>query len=216
MRVLLSRRTLVRRGGILVQVPVKTVSYTSRETFTRDLVAAGQRQGLSLGSAAVLTAHIALSTNWGKKMDNYRVAGMKAGAEWRATRPYTVAEACECKAGLPNRSDSRCICAEGYGQSYEKSYWRAYESLDAAVADMLSTLRGSRYSASYQLLQAADPEYFAQVGRDGWYTADPKQLKTLMSAHLEKIYGYLGAPSVADVGPALLIVAAAAWLLLRG
>ena len=200
-----------------MQVPVKTVSYTSRETFTRDLVAAGQRQGLGTNPAAILTAHVALSTNWGKKMDNYRVAGMKAGAEWRATRPYTVAEACECRAGLPNKSDPRCICAAGTGQSYEKSYWRAYESLDAAVADMLGTLRGSRYAASYALLLAGDPEYFAQVGRDGWYTADPKKLKTLMSGHLEKIYGYLGgAPSVVDAGPALLIAAVAAWLFLRG
>jgi hypothetical protein len=114
---------------------------------------------------------------------------------------------------LPNTGDSSCVCPAGEGQYYLSAvYWRAYSSLDEAAYDFLAALQQSRYERSYALLLAGDPEYFAQVGRDGWYTADPAQVKSGAMGRLETVNEYLG-----EAGGSLLplaIVAAVFWYLL--
>jgi len=185
------------------QVAVQSVSWASPEAFVREVYGALLKQGLGDMPARLLTAHISLSTNWGKSADNYRLAGMKADATWQASKPYTVVQTCECRAGATNIADSSCVCAAGEGQFYTTGYWRAYSSVDESLADILSVLRGTRYAASWALLQAGDTEYFAQLSRDGWYTADAAATKAGMLARLTQINAWLGVPVASGswVGP---------------
>jgi len=140
-------------------VPTQRIDFGSPRNFSLAIRGALMRAGLSDASARLLTAHTALSTGWGRAVDNYRLAGIKASASWRVSRPYVEARGCECKAGYPNNGDPKCGCGPGKGQVYKSMYWRAYNSLDDAAIDLLRSLRSSRYRKAYAMLQAGDPEY---------------------------------------------------------
>lgn len=197
------------------EVAIKPVSYTGRRPqFARELVAAFQSNGVSYAGSLILASHVCVSTGWGKSVDNYRIAGMKADAAWRASKPYTVVRGCECVAGYANVNDPKCYCSEGKGQKYSQSYWRAYNNLTESAADFVGVLRGDRYAAALALAQAGDTEYFAAVGRAGWYTADPATVKKYGETHLEEIRGYLGGGAVASAGQ-ILPLAIAALLMYR-
>lgn len=190
------------------EVPITDVSFTDREDFARRLVAAFMANGVSHAGAQILTAHVAVSTGWGKSVDNYRIAGIKADAAWRATKPYTTVTGCECVEGMPNQNDPKCVCAPGKGQQYKKSYWRAYGSLREAAADFVGLLKVARYQAALALAQAGDTEYFAAVGRAGWYTADPARVKISGESALAEVQRYLGSTPVAQSGILPLVAVA--------
>lgn len=194
------------------EVPIVEISYTDRGKFARDVYGAATYNGLAHESAIILTAHIAGSTGWGKSVDNWRLSGMKADATWRATKDYTVVTGCECVAGADNVYDPKCQCEAGKGQQYSKQYWRSFPSLNESLASMLSTLRSTRYQSAYQLLLAGDPEYLAEVGRNGWYTADPAYIRKAYGAHIPKIREYVGGGQVASLlVPAVLAIAYLIW-----
>jgi hypothetical protein len=192
------------------EVAIQPVSYTGRRPqFASELVAAFQSNGVTYAGSQILASHVAVSTGWGKSVDNYRIAGMKADASWRASKPYTYVSGCECVAGKPNVSDPACQCESGKGQSYSKSYWRAYNSLSESAADFVGVLRGTRYAAAFALAQNGDTEYFAAVGRAGWYTADPAKMKQYGESALAELQGYLGSAPTSSTDILPLIVAAA-------
>ena len=194
------------------EVPIVKISYTDRGKFARDVYGAAIYNGLPHESAIILTAHIAGSTNWGKSVDNWRLAGMKADAAWRATRDYTVVTGCECVDGYENKSDPKCQCESGKGQVYSKSYWRSFASLSESLASILDQLRATRYQSAYQLLLQGDTEYLAEVGRNGWYTADPAYIKKAYGAHIPKIREYVGGGQVASLlVPAVLAIGYLIW-----
>jgi hypothetical protein len=181
----------------MAEVPIVKISYTDRGRFARDVYSAAIYNGLSPEAAIVLTAHVAGSTGWGKAVDNWRLAGMKADATWRASKDYTVVSGCECVEGYDNVYDGSCECDTGYGQRYSKMYWRSFPDLNASMASLLSLLQQSRYASAYALLLQGDPEYLAEVGRNGWYTASPDKVKSGYSAHIPKIREYVGQAEVA-------------------
>jgi len=198
----------------MAEVPIVKISYTDRGKFARDVYGAATYNGLPHESAIILTAHIAGSTGWGKSVDNWRLAGMKADATWRATKDYTVVTGCECVAGLENKNDPKCVCAEGKGQQYNaKSYWRSFASLNESLASILDQLRATRYASAYALLLQGDTEYLAEVGRNGWYTADPAYIKSAYGAHITKIREYVGETQVASsiVVPVALAIGYLIW-----
>jgi hypothetical protein len=133
------------------------------------------RQGLSPTAAAILTAHIALSTGWGRAADNYRLAGIKATSE---SQDYTVVEGSEYVLGVE--------------QPKTPMKWRSYDTLDQGVAAVLGLLQQPRYAASWALLTAGDTGYFRQLGLDGWYTAPPAKVETDCLSRLKAIYTILG------------------------
>jgi len=196
------------------EVPIRKTSFANRADFANALVRAFQANGLSFVGAQILTAHVAVSTGWGRSVDNFRIAGIKANATWRATKPYTVVTGCECVEGLPNRNDPKCGCAAGKGQQYSKYFWRAYSSLQSAAADFVSLLKAARYQSALALAQVGDTEYFAAVGHAGWYTADPARVKRSGEAALAEVRKYTGGTSVAfDVLPWLIAAGLSVWLL---
>lgn len=199
------------------QVPVQKVEFDGHEDFARRLVAAFERLGLRRITAQILTSHAAISTNWGKAVDNYMLAGIKANASWRQTKPYTVLTGCECRPGLPDNRDPACVCPQGSGQEYRRTAWRAYQSLSEAAADFVRLLEVSRYKTAWAMAQAGDTEYFAEVGRAGWYTADTVKFKQHGERALREVQSYTGVVPVADSGPGLFglaVAAAVVWWLL--
>lgn len=197
------------------EVPVTRVSFSGRADFARRMVAALQAAGATPIGAQILTAHVALSTGWGKAVDNYRIAGIKADASWRATKPYTVVRGCECKPGLPDQNDPKCVCQSGYGQQYSTMYWRAYDSLADAARDFLSLLSSSRYASALAMAQSGDTGYYAAVGNAGWYTADPSVVSRSCISNLEEIQGYLGGVASSGSVANIAVLAAGAYLIYR-
>jgi hypothetical protein len=190
------------------EVPTQRTDFGGPKGFATAVHAALMRRGLSDVSARILTAHSVLSTNWGKAVHNFNLAGMKASSSWRATRPYVVTRGCECRPGLPDVGDPACICKPGEGQFYKQAiYWRAYGSLDEGAQAFVDAVRQPRYAVAYARLLAGDPEYFAAIGRAGWYTADPDQVKTLAIRRLETVNEFLGEPEGIGIGPLVAVVA---------
>lgn len=159
------------------QVEVVDTSWISPEQFAADVVGAFVRQGLSERSAQLLAAHVALSTGWGKKCHNWSLAGIKATDE---SQDYVVLT------GFEN---------EGGTNVYSSMKWRAYPSLDEGAAAVVGLLQQERYAPAWALLQAGDEGYFAEVGRDGWYTADPDSTANEMRGRLQQIQAWLGEAS---------------------
>jgi len=197
----------------MAEVPIVKISYTDRGKFARDVYGAATYNGLPHESAIILTAHIAGSTGWGKSVDNWRLAGMKADATWRATKDYTVVTGCECKEGYEHKDDPKCQCEPDKGPVYSKSYWRSFASLNESLASMLNQLRATRYQSAYALLLQGDTEYLAEVGRNGWYNADPAYIKKAYGAHIPKIREYVGESQVASsiVVPVALAIGYLIW-----
>jgi len=192
------------------EVPAQKIDFGGSKNFALSVHAALMRAGLPDVPARLLTAHTALSTGWGRSVDNYRLAGLKASESWRATKPYVVAQSCECRAGYPNNPTSKFKCAPGTGQKCFSMYWRAYDTLDEAVRDLVAVVRQPRYSNAYAMLLAGNTEYFAEVGRAGWYTADPAEVKAGAEKHLATIDGWLDEP-VGGIWLPVAIVVGLLW-----
>lgn len=188
------------------EVPYQKTDFGSPRGFTQQVHAALMRAGLADVPARLLTAHSVLSTNFGRGVHNFNLVGMKASSSWRATKPYAIAQGCECRPGLPDNGDPACSCKAGEGQFYKTVYWRAYNTLDDGAQALLAALQQSRYSRAYAMLLAGDTEYFAQVGRDGWYTADPASVKTGGETRLATINSWLGDPEGGSWLPLAVIV----------
>lgn len=144
------------------EVPVKKVSWPSRKAFAEDVVKNLLDLGLQLPASQILTAHIALSTGWGRAADNYRLAGIKCPESLAASVPYTV-----------NRGFEHANGEKKWGLMK----FRAYSSLREGLQAILRLLQARRYIASRSLLLAGNRAYFKQLGLDGWYTAPPEQVE---------------------------------------
>lgn len=175
------------------QVQVVDTSWNDAETFASDVVDAFLRQGLSQKSAFLLTAHVALSTGWGKKCHNWSLAGIKATED----QPYVVLTGFEYEDGT---------------NVYSSMKWRAFNSLDEGAAAVINLLKQPRYASAWKLLQAGSEDYFAEVGRNGWYTAPPESTAAQMRSRLKQIIDWLGIPGDSDFG-GVFWAAAGAFLL---
>jgi len=175
------------------QVPVVDTSWSDAETFAGDVVDAFLRQGLSQKSAFLLTAHVALSTGWGKKCHNWSLAGIKA----TESQPYVVLT------GFENESGTHV---------YGAMKWRAFNTIDEGAAAVIGLLKVPRYASAWFMLQAGDTNYFAEVGRNGWYTDPPESTAAEMRSRLKQIIDWLGIPDDSAFG-GLFWAAAGAFLL---
>lgn len=207
-------------AGGPVEVPATTPSeFSSPERFTHAVYGEAIAQGLPPAGAELLTAHVALSTGWGKAAHNYILAGIKAGAK------------SVCYGGTPPNMNYVCLCTFEYTASGAaaagcsdcspkngvprcKYPFKAYGSLSEGVAAILATMQASRYTASRAYLLAGNPEYFRQLGKDGWYTANPDTTYASMLKYLAQVRKYLGQPVAAGfplVG--VLLGGGLGWLL---
>ena len=185
--------------SVPMSVPMQQTNFGDPRGFVVMVHSALIRAGLDDTPARILTAHSVVSTNWGKGVHNFNLSGMKAGATWRAKRPYVVRRSCECREGHRNRTTSKYKCPKGTGQKCWSMYWRAYPSLDAGAQAFLAAVRQRRYLRAYRLLLAGDPEYFEEIGRAGWYSADPEHVKASGLRRLKTINHWLDALKVPTI-----------------
>lgn len=164
------------------QVAIQKISWSSREQFVRDVFAAATAVGLRPAAAELVVAHAALSSGWGRAADNFRLWGIKSVSE---SDDYTIVSGTEIINGVETPKTPM--------------KWRAFSSLQESVAAFLKLIQVARYSSAYAMLQAGDPEYFAEVGRNGWYTADPAVVKANCLTRLSYIQKVLGSPDSAGM-----------------
>lgn len=179
------------------QVAAVLTNWTDRAQFAQDVFDAFVRVGLPPQGAALFTAHSALSTGWGKSTWNWNLAGLKlcSGCEDK----YNWAELTNAKTGVLTK-------------------WRAFNSIDDGVQALWNNLQASRYDSARALLLVGDTEYFAEVGRNGWYEEDPATTKAQMLPYLAYISKVVGVamPASGAGGPLVAIaVGLATWWLLR-
>jgi hypothetical protein len=182
------------------RVSIKQVQFAGSADFAKKVHAAFMRRGLSKRAAAVATAHVALSTGWGRSVHNYSLAGIKAGQRQAcygqpSAATYSGPWFCSCsweisKSGQPAAGCSDCT--PKYGKPRCKYPFRAYRSLDEGVAAILGILKASRYRRALALLKAGDTDYFAEVGRAGWYTSNIARTAENMKKHYSQVLRYLG------------------------
>lgn len=185
------------------QVAAVLTNWTDRAQFAQDVFDAFVRVGLPPQGAALFTAHSALSTGWGKSVYNWNLAGLKVRAADEDR--YDWVELLGSEAGDAAKS---------------KMHWRAFNSIDEGVSKLWENLQASRYDSARALLLAGDTEYFAEVGRNGWYTESPATMKAEMTANLAYISKIVGVTMPASNGAGGLLLAAVAayatwWLLKR-
>jgi hypothetical protein len=158
-------------------VPSFNPTWPSRACFVWDLHQAFVACGLSATSAALLVAHAALSTGWGRAAENYRLAGIKAAE----SQPYVIASGTE-------RNKTTGVMSEKTPMK-----WRAFSTLREGAQAMIDLLK-ARYAGAWTLLQAGDPSYFEEVGREGWYTEYPETVGAGMRSNLAAIQKILSQP----------------------
>lgn len=199
--------------------------FSGAQDYSVKMVQAGMNAGLSKPAAQLIAAHIALSTGWGRAVDsNYILAGIKAGPKdvcyGRPDLAKYANYACLCtfeydKRGQPEAGCSDCTPKGDIPRC--KHPFRKYNSLTEGLQAVLSLLNASRYAKSKAMLMAGNPEYFAQVGRDGWYTASVEKTSADMRSILKRIQGYTAnlPSSVGSVLPLLVIGGLLAYVIYK-
>lgn len=197
-----------------MKVAVKNTAFSNPATFARAVYGAFRRQGQPRSAALLLTAHVAVSTGWGRGLYNWILAGIKAGPSGACygTAPVTYSGdyVCLCtfeRTGSGNWAQGCSDCSPKNGIPRCRHPFRAYTSIDAGAAGMLGVLSQSRYARSRALLSAGDQRYFAQVGVDGWYTAPISTTSAAMQRSLIQIKKYLNlttTPQASGMGPLVL------------
>jgi hypothetical protein len=168
------------------QTATTPTSWTDHAKFARDVYAAFVRVGVPPVAAELFTAHSSLSTGWGKSVFNWNLAGMKlcSGCEDRYDWHYAL--------GAEEK--------DGVLQPKTQMRWRSFNSIDEGVRALWGNLQATRYNSARALILAGDTEYFAEVGRNGWYSAKPAEMKAQMTANLKYIWSVLGKAPVEEGG----------------
>ena len=116
----------------------------------------------------ILTAQFALESGWGKHARGWNLGGIHAGSAWNG--PYFNST----DASRPTK-----FCAFRDLEDFvESGYFRF--------------LSFGRYAKSKALLLAGDLDFYAQLGRDGYYEATPESYKAGSINRLNTIKALLG------------------------
>ena len=182
------------------QTATTPTSWTDHAKFARDVYAAFVRVGVPPVAAELFTAHSSLSTGWGKSVFNWNLAGMKlcSGCEDRYDWHYAL--------GAEEK--------DGVLQPKTQMKWRSFTSIDDGVRALWGNLQAARYASALAMILAGDTEYFAEVGRNGWYSAKPAEMKAQMTANLKYIRSVLGkAPSDGGIAGTVLLAVGVYYVL---
>ena len=141
----------------------------SREEFIEALLPMARKVENELGiSHRAVLAHAALESGWGKHTmrrpdgsNAFNLFGIKADASWHG--PRVNVSTLEFRDGVAER---------------ETASFRAYESLDEAMADYVSFIRGNpRYRTAID--HGADAERYARELAEAGYATDPDYARKL-------------------------------------
>jgi hypothetical protein len=133
-----------------VQRPKFANNTAGHIAFVHTMVPALMGRGLSHESAMLFTAHAARETGWGKAIWNNNIGNIKIGSTLRGPWFWMT--------------DARKFTDK----------YRAYDTIDDGLDDDLSLVRNStRYRKSWAMLQTGDPNWYGQLGLDGYYEGPP-------------------------------------------
>ena len=134
---------------------------SSKEQFVANIYHAAKKAGLTDSAARVMAAQGALESGWGKSKlaSNYNnIFGVKAGKSWKgATTNMKTREVYNGKSVTENAT------------------WRAYDSVDEAIADRVSFME-SRFPAFNQAATVGDALDALQNGVYGKYYTDSRTI----------------------------------------
>lgn len=169
-----------------MEIQSTQISWPTTQAFVYDVFSTLRNLGLSCKSATLLTSHIALSTGWGRKVYDYNFAGMKAG----------TSRVCDGSASATYNPYS-CLWGSEFINGVRVDAlmpFRSYTSLESGLSAIIKNLQSARYAKAYDYLLAGNPEYFRQVGKDGWYTVSPDTMYSEMSRFYVGVMNYLNLP----------------------
>jgi hypothetical protein len=187
-----------------MQTEAIPTNWTNKADFANDVYNAFVRIGLPPQAAELFTAHSALSTGWGKSTFNWNLAGLKLRSGYEDTYDWHYALGSEDPDGMAAKKQMQ---------------WRSFSTIDEGVQALWNNLQNSRYDSARALMMAGDTEYFAEVGRNGWYNAYPEQMKSEMTSNLNYIRSVLGSGGTVEAGTGglglVLLVGVGVWYLLK-
>jgi hypothetical protein len=134
-----------------VRQPVFEDSADGRQAFVVFLRQALENIGLTHDQALLFIAHKARETGWGKAIWDYNFGNIKIG-------------------GNPPRGPWFWLTDRlGFRDKY-----RAYDTAEDGIWDNVSLIKdSSRYKKSWSMLIAGDPNWYGQLGLDGYYEGPP-------------------------------------------
>lgn len=173
------------------ELPAKATPVTPAEVYLAARLALTQQLGYESPRAAavILTAQLALESKRFAAVQNWNLGGLKCGSRWKGCWQYfstlehwTPEELAAHRAKLapgdtiadvgPSERPGRRVYRVTGRQ--EANRFRAFESLESAMAHHVAFLASERYAPARQLLLDGQAEAFArELGRAGYYTAPP-------------------------------------------
>lgn len=148
-------------------------------------------------SLCVLLAHWALESGTGTRMYAWNIGGAKATVggprDWTFLTTHEVENGVSVKYNAPPLDAQSGITAESLAVTSSRdpsmarrtrtTCFRAYESLDAAIADHVALIR-NRYAPAWQYVVTANPSlYGLTLGALRYYTAPRDQYAAALAAH---------------------------------
>ena len=173
------------------ELPAKATPVTPAEVYLAARLALTQQLGHESPRAAavILTAQLALESKRFASVQNWNLGGLKCGSRWKGCWQYfstlehwTPEELAAHRAKLaPGDTIADVGPSERAGRRVyrvtgrqEANRFRAFESLESAMAHHVAFLASERYAPARQLLLDGQAEAFArELGRAGYYTAPP-------------------------------------------
>lgn len=174
------------------ELPAKATPVTPAEVYLAARLALTQQLGHESPrqAAVILTAQLALESKRFASVQNWNLGGIKCGKHWRGCwqffstlEHWTPEEHAEHVAkqkpgdtitdvGPSERPGRRVYRVTG---RQEANKFRAFESLESAMAHHVAFLASERYAPARALLLDGQAEAFAlELGRAGYYTAPPE------------------------------------------
>lgn len=172
------------------ELPAKATPVSPAEVYLAlrlQLEAQLGREQTTRAGTMILLGQMALETGRFKASMNYNLGGVKCGPTWQGcwqhfttTEHFAPADARKYMAEAPPGSSVEYIGADADGKwilkfsgKHPMNRFRAFESLDDAVAAHVRFLLGARYRQAVMLAMAARPDDYARALRiAGYYTGD--------------------------------------------
>lgn len=173
------------------ELPARATPVTPAEVYLAARLALTQQLGHESPrhAAVILTAQLALESGRFKSVQNWNLGGIKCGPHWKGCwqhfstlEHWTPKEHAEAVAeqkpgdtitdvGPSDHPGRRVYRVTG---RQEANKFRAFESLESAMAHHVAFLASKRYAPARALLLDGQAEAFAlELGRAGYYTAPP-------------------------------------------
>lgn len=194
--VLMSR---ARSPGAGREVPAERYRAATLGAYLRDLEAAYRQTDLPAEVVPLAVTHSAMATGAWLDLDPANMGARRTPADARYTKGGPRAfnnnigvirstsgwDGDYARMGTDEIVDGERV--HQLGQAF-----RAYPTLADSARDAVRLWRTRRYASAYALLAAGDPRWSGELGRKGYYTADPAVFEAGYRIRLDRVRAILG------------------------